>query len=569
MLHEKSSTIPDRFAPALEGFAVRMVRAGLKGKVREIVIRELGRGWKIAPFGDDGTSFEITPRNLRKHVLPVSQAWQKTYRLRGLPGVLYAEPLFSVPLPGDPATDEGREGTVVGEEPLVESNDPDWILKEMTVLKAWQRFFPTPDKIPGNSVVIAHPDTGYRLHPEIRDNLLVEKGRDFVKQDGDAEDELEGNVLLLQFPGHGTATASVMISPRGAEGNYGKDDPSNSAVSGVAPGARIIPLRVSRSVVLWEGSTIKLAHAIEYGADQGAHIISMSLGTAVFSERLLAAVHYAQKRGVIVLAAAGNYVRFVVWPAAFDEVIGVAASNARRKVWRHSSRGGKVDVTAPGESVWCATVEKKDGGVRQSVGRSSGTSFAVAAVAGVAALWLSRHGREQLMEQYGAEKIPFIFNGILRTSCDPIPAAEPNQFGAGLVNAEKVLAAELPDSLEHVVVSPAFGLRQNPSINNGGLETFAHLFELSLSRDDAGRLQRALAELLGTRPAEVASRLKEVGQELAFHLVTNPDLYEKFEAALSDDSERVGSGDLGQVRQRLAAKDISAALQSKIAVPRA
>jgi len=408
-----------------------------------------------------------------------------------------------------------------------------------------------------------------RLSPEIRDNLLVEKGRDFVKQDGNAEDELEGNILLLRFPGHGTATASVMISPRGAEGNYGEDDPSNNAVSGIAPGATIIPLRVSRSVVLWEGSTIKLAHAIEYGADQGAHIISLSLGTALFSERLLAAVHYAQKRGVIVLAAAGNYVRFVVWPAAFDEVIGVAASNARRQVWRHSSRGSKVDVTAPGESVWCATVEKKDDGMRQSVGRSSGTSFSVAAVAGVAAMWLSWHGREQLIEHYGAEKIPFIFNEVLRTTCDPIPGAAPNQFGAGLVNAEKVLSAQLPDSMEHVVASPAFGLRQNPPINNGGLETFGHLFEQSLSRGEAGRLQRALAELLRTRPCEVASRLKEVGQELAFHLVTNPDLYDKFEVALSDDSELVGSGDLEQVRQILAAKDISAALQSKIAVPRA
>lgn len=456
----------------------------------------------------------------------------------------------------------------------------------MRVVRAWQRFFADPNKLPGHGVIVGHPDTGYRRHPEISANLLVNKGRDFVDGDSNAEDQLEGGALLLRFPGHGTATASVIASPQGAQSRY-QSDPSGKAVNGIAPGAKIMPLRVSRSVVLWEGSTVKLANAIEYASDQGAHVISISMGTGFPSERLEKAVQYAHKRGVIVLAAAGNYVPFVVWPAAFAEVIAVAASNAVGKTWRYSSRGSAVDVTAPGESVWVARVEKKHGNVRYSVERGSGTSYAVAAVAGVAAMWLSRHGRARLEARYGVEKIPFVFNEILRTTCEPIESDSSGRFGAGLVNAERVLAAPLPDAADHPVPSLAFGLSGSSPTIRGGLETFAHLFEsataggrrvaASSSLRYSEKLQSALSLFLNTTKAELPSRLKEVGQELAFHLATDADLYERFEAALSSRpstrralgprAARAPARNAGTGRRALLAKGISKALRARIEGP--
>lgn len=100
----------------------------------------------------------------------------------------------------------------------------------------------------------------------------------------------------------------------------------------------------------------------------------------LWSWRLHEAVRFAQKRGVIVLAAAGNCVRFVFWPAAYSEVIAVAACNVLKQPWHGSSRGGAVDVTAPGELVWHADASNLQ--TRQS----SGTSFAVATTAGLARL---------------------------------------------------------------------------------------------------------------------------------------------------------------------------------------
>lgn len=589
-------------APIFEGFMVKMVAAGQAQRVEEIVRKLLGKEWEVQTIPDDPASFEVTHKNQRQGALSVAKAWQLTYRLRAEPGVIYAEPIFAVPVIGAPSFSDlppGEEaagasvnelptgavdfGSLFGDDHLQQSADPLWSLIESKVLDAWELFKPL-GRSPGEGVVIGHPDTGYRRHPEIADNLLADLGYDFVKDDPNAEDELEdGNIFQLRFPGHGTSTASVLVSPPGAKQSY-PADPTNKAVHGIAPGARLIPMRVSRSVVLWEGSALNLAHAIERATDNGAHVISMSMGTGFPNERLLAAVRYAQKRGVIVCAAAGNYVRYVVWPAAYDEVIGVAASNAVRRIWKHSSRGSKVDVTAPGESVWVAAVKKQDQGVDHLVGRSSGTSYAVAAVAGIAALWLSYHGRENLVNRFGAEKIPFIFNEILRKSCEAVPSWEEGKFGAGLVNALKVLSSPLPDVNFAPIAPPSFGLQENPPVGAGGLETFTHLFEGKLkgvtgavSFGAAGGAGTAvnqvgakLAQLLGATEEELNSRLREVGQELAFHMATDPALYERLESALATagamPSFSVGADpSILELRGRLMTKETSTALKMKIA----
>ncbi|MGH9971981.1 MAG: S8 family peptidase [Pyrinomonadaceae bacterium] len=593
-------------APLFEGFVLEMVQAGQQRKAKAAATRVLGTSWQVKAFGDSGTDFEVTRKTKRKSAAAAGWAWEKTYRLRAQPGVVFAEPMFTVPVSAPPefkqealeagtgksrkrhdrtASHDMRAAESGGStQPLPESDDPQWSIKQVKVLEAWQRF--PANKEPGEQVVIGHPDTGYSEHPEIATRLLKNKGFDYVKDDADAKDDLDSGFLL--FPGHGTGTSSVIVSPKDAQGDFGSSHGVPIAVWGVAPGAKLIPLRVSRSVVLgvpWAGSGVSnLAKAIELAADRGAHVISMSLGTGVPNSRLLKAVQYAQRRGVIVLAAAGNYTPFVVWPAAYDEVIAVAASNAQRKTWQFSSFGSAVDVTAPGESVWCAGVSAPD---QFSVGRGSGTSYAVATVAGVAALWLSHHGRDKLVTRYGAEKIPIIFNQILRDTCDPVPGWNAG-FGRGLVNADKALAARLPsaaDPIRHM--APV--LEEHPAIDNGGLATFRHLFETAIEPTTRGRgfieagsgdgdLPSKLAELLHVADEELPARLQEIGQELAFHLAADPLLYQQFAAALSPGKMRApessaelvdpapaATADLAAVRAGLLSKSMSKALRGKLA----
>jgi serine protease len=587
--------------PLFEGFTLQMIKVGQQRKARAAVTRVLSSSWQVKAFGDSGTDFEVTSKTKKKNALSAGRAWEKTYRLRSEPGVVYAEPIFTVPVSAPPefqpeafqrdqhgapkrSAKAGAHGMraaadIFGTKPLRESDDPAWSIKEVKVLEAW-KLFPA-NKEPGEEVIVGHPDTGYSEHPEVISRLLVKKGHDYVKDDADAKDDLDSGVLL--FPGHGTGTSSVIVSPKSAQGDYGSSNGVPIAVWGIAPGARLIPLRVSRSVVLdvpWAGSgVLNLAKAIELAADRGAHVISMSLGTGVGSSRLLKAVQYAQRQGVIVLAAAGNYVPFVVWPAAYTEVIAVAASNARRETWKYSSFGSAVDVTAPGESVWCAGVSRP---AQFSVGRGSGTSFAVATVAGIAALWLSLHGRNKLVQRFGVEKIPIIFNRILRDTCVPMPGWKFG-FGRGLVNAEKVLGAPLDNPLTPIPHMAA-ALREHPTLDDGGLATFQHLFEAALPKSrrrtaftamtsvDAD-LGVRLAELLNVTEEELPGRLKEIGQELAFHLAANPVLFEQFARSLSKKRKlktatavaaTAATGDIAAVRAGLLTKPTSKALKEKL-----
>jgi thermitase len=335
----------EAFQSVFEGFAVQVTNPIQESALEASLVPVLGTGWTAASFGDctDGkaTRFDVTSL---EHKLSVSEAWQMSYQLRAIPGVLYAEPLFEVAISGRPdwnvalapdlmATGRFEEAfdpglVLCGAGPnfphLRESETPEWSLQQMRVPEAWARFFPDSTKLPGQGVVIGHPDTGYQAHPEIVPNLLPEKGFDFLEDDPDPTDELEKPFgVAIPNPGHGTATSSVIISPRGdRDGNLG-----GKFVTGVAPGAKLIPIRMTYSVVLV--GMMKLAQAIEYAANQGAHVISISLG-GVGCWRLRSAITYAQKRGVIIAAAAGNCVKFVVWPAAYEEVIAVAACNAKR-----------------------------------------------------------------------------------------------------------------------------------------------------------------------------------------------------------------------------------------------
>ena len=183
----------------------------------------------------------------------------------------------------------------------------------------------------------------------------------------------------------------------------------DSDVRGVAPLAKLVPLRVTDSVVLL--SFGKLAEAIRYAADDGHHVISISLGGPLSSRFLERAVRYATQRGVIVIAAAGNVWPWVVYPARLDDTIAVAACTCSHGEWSSSASGSAVDITAPGESVWRALASPNG----FSVARSSGTSYATAVTAGAAALWLAFHGRDKLVRQYGEAGVPAVFKELLVT----------------------------------------------------------------------------------------------------------------------------------------------------------
>lgn len=397
-----------RFIVALDQ-SVPAALSDSAGLARSATERVVGHDWsvdrseagallyEVAPSGDAGALAAGEP-------LTMGAAWQKAYDLQQQPGVEYAEPIFLTQLdPGEEQLEQdwcppdvGALVALGGQEPknLPDAlRDREWSLgpKGANVKEAW-KLFAARNVVPGAGVVIGHPDTGYRRHPEIWSSeaatsaIHPENGWDFVDNNDDPLDELD-NVRLpggLAIPGHGTRTSSVIVSPAGSQ--LLADAPR--WVSGVAPGAYLVPLRVS-PVVLDMG---KLAAAIRNAAGEDrrlvkrkADVISMSLG-GLPSRMLRDAIEFAIGQNVIVLAASGNHVRTVVWRGRYRDVLAVAASNVAGAPWSGSSRGKRVDITAPGESVWCASTRPDAGRAHDCLQVSSGTSFAVATTAGIAAL---------------------------------------------------------------------------------------------------------------------------------------------------------------------------------------
>jgi serine protease len=324
--------------------------------IAESAVRDsLGEGYRVDALGPGARDYRVS--RVDGTLINPGLAWTHTRALQAHRDIADAEPAIDQPglepPPGSLETNrvEVRPRDFKADAPLpCAKANPEWSLDLCGVKEAWALTPPTPQgRTRGEGIVIGHPDTGYTQHAEIFDTpprIRVAESFDFVRRTPDAIDPLErGN------PGHGTTTASVIMSSTGGSGA--------TFVSGVAPAATIMPLRVTPLVVLLGFD--RLAEAIRYATDHGCHVISMSLGGVTPSGALERAIAYAVSEGVVVLAAAGNVWPWVVYPARYDQVIACAACNCQRAIWSRSASGPTVDVTAPGESVWVARPGKNAG----------------------------------------------------------------------------------------------------------------------------------------------------------------------------------------------------------------
>ena len=157
------------------------------------------------------------------------------------------------------------------------------------------------------SVVIAIIDTGADLdHPEL--NLVT--GYDFGDNDNNPDDNSYGG-------GHGTCCSGVAA---------GKVN-NGLGACGIAPGCKVMPLKVANSAGTMYFSSIQ--NALYYAADNGAEIVSMSLGAAISSDPATdTAILYAYNAGCVILAATGNENKSTIsYPAINAYVIGVGAAS--------------------------------------------------------------------------------------------------------------------------------------------------------------------------------------------------------------------------------------------------
>ena len=227
-----------------------------------------------------------------------------------------------------------------------------WDLAAMRTADAWPRST-------GAGVTVAVVDTGVdSSHPDLAGQVLP--GADFLTgTEGPATDP----------NGHGTHVAGIIAAATG----------NGAGIAGVAPDARILPIRVLGAN--GSGYLSDAANGIVYAADHGADVVNLSISATTSIEAMTNAIAYARSRGVVVVAAAGNTRANgspASYPAADPGVLAVAATDATDRFAPYSTAGDYVDVAAPGNAV----LSTFPGGYRTL----SGTSMAAPHVAGLAAL---------------------------------------------------------------------------------------------------------------------------------------------------------------------------------------
>jgi membrane-anchored mycosin MYCP len=282
----------------------------------------------------------------------------------------------------------------------------------------------------GTGITVAVLDSGVDAAiPPLRDRVLP------------GADELDGGDGRLDCVGHGTAVASIIAAST-----------TGTGFAGLAPAARILPVRVTEAVDAGgaptgrSGSVAGLVTAIRWSVAHGARVLNLSLVLYQDSPALREAISDALAHGVVVVAAVGNGHApqaggsaggdasdapgrdATPYPAGYPGVIGVGAIGADGQRSPTSPTGTFVDIVAPGGAVPAPT----RGGQLANV---DGTSFAAPFVAATAALIL---GREPgLRPQQVAARI--------LDSADPSPDG-PNStgYGAGILNPYRAVTEVHP-----------------------------------------------------------------------------------------------------------------------------
>jgi Subtilase family len=253
----------------------------------------------------------------------------------------------------------------------------------------------------GRNIRVAVIDTGLdSAHPELTGAIA------------DSFDAIgEG---LPEAEAHGTAIAGIVAA--------------RQQIKGMAPDARVLAVRAFASTSGGKpaATTLALIKGLDWAAANNARIVNMSFA-GPRDPLLQEAIEQAEARGLIMVAAAGNGGPDAAsaYPAAYDRVIAVTASDSDDQLYDKANRGTYVAIAAPGVDILAPAP-------KESYEMSSGTSLAAAHVSGIIALILERNPSLTTQD---------VRTILARTARDPDRSATARGLGAGIVDAAKAVAA--------------------------------------------------------------------------------------------------------------------------------
>ncbi len=313
-----------------------------------------------------------------------------------------------------------------------EPNDPEfteqWGLAKIGAPLVW----PMVESAPG-PVVVAVVDTGVKVgHEDLVGRVLP--GRNFADfmDDGNPYPSQDNTNDDYGWNGHGTQVAGIIAATHN----------NGLGISGVAGPAnvKVLPVKVLNDDG-W-GTVFDIAEGIRWAADQpGVAVINLSLGVENYSHTLADAVKYAQEKGILVVASAGNINDYdvTIYPGAYPGVLTVGSITEEGEDAWYSHGGEALDIMAPGQDIWSTTTDSV------KYYQDSGTSFAAPHVSAVAALYRLLHP-----DATGAE----IADRLTQTAEDMGEDGWDRETGFGVLDAAAALGVPIPATTAIAFASP-------------------------------------------------------------------------------------------------------------------
>jgi serine protease len=304
-------------------------------------------------------------------------------------------------------------------------NDPffdfQWHMSQIQTPQAW-------DVSSGQNVLVAVLDTGiayedfegFRRAPDLG-STRFRAGYDFINNDAHANDD----------EGHGTHVA----------GTIAQSTNNGIGVTGVAFGATLMPVKVLDN--RGQGGYDTIAQGIIFAADTGARIINMSLSGRAGSQTLADAVAYAARKGVLVVAAAGNSGGAVEYPAAYPDTLAVGSVGFNRMRVDYSNFGPQLDLVAPGGDTDAdLNGDGNPDGVLQQTFRGDPTQFNLYWYEGTSMAAPHVSGTAALLIAHKPSLTPREVRDILQTTSQDLGTpGRDDQYGFGLIQAARALGA--------------------------------------------------------------------------------------------------------------------------------